>query len=79
MSAVFRNGNGGLQALERISFQVCPQEFLCVLGPSGSGKSTLLRILAGLLPGTAGEVIFNGGGRCTGRGAGWASSSRKPT
>jgi NitT/TauT family transport system ATP-binding protein len=60
LSAVFRNGNGGLQALERISFQVHPQEFLCVLGPSGSGKSTLLRILAGLLPGTTGEVVFNG-------------------
>jgi NitT/TauT family transport system ATP-binding protein len=39
---------------------VCPQEFLCVLGPSGSGKSTLLRILAGLLPSSAGEVVFNG-------------------
>jgi NitT/TauT family transport system ATP-binding protein len=49
-----------LPALERVSFQLCPQEFLCVLGPSGSGKSTLLRILAGLLPGTDGEVIFNG-------------------
>ncbi len=60
LSAVFRNGNGGLPALESISFQVCPQEFLCVLGPSGSGKSTLLRILAGLLPGTTGEVVFNG-------------------
>jgi NitT/TauT family transport system ATP-binding protein len=60
LSAVFRNGNGGLPALERVSFRVCPQEFLCVLGPSGSGKSTLLRILAGLLPSSAGEVVFNG-------------------
>ncbi len=47
LSAVFPNGNGGLPALERVSFSVRPQEFLCVLGPSGSGKTTLLRILAG--------------------------------
>lgn len=60
LSAVFPNGNGGLKALERISFSVRPQEFLCVLGPSGSGKSTLLRILAGLLRPTSGEVIFEG-------------------
>jgi NitT/TauT family transport system ATP-binding protein len=60
LSAVFPNSNGGLQALERVSFKVKPQEFLCVLGPSGSGKSTLLRILAGLLRPTSGQVIFEG-------------------
>lgn len=60
LSAIFRNGNGGLPALEQISFSVNPQEFICVLGPSGSGKSTLLRILAGLLPATEGEIFFEG-------------------
>ena len=60
LSAVFPNGNGGLKALDRVSFSVHPQEFVCVLGPSGSGKSTLLRILAGLLPATHGEVFFMG-------------------
>ena len=60
LSAVFDNGNGGLRALEDISFSVCPQEFVSVLGPSGSGKSTLLRILAGLLPPTQGQVLYQG-------------------
>lgn len=60
ISAVFPNGNGGLRALEDISFEVAAQEFLCVLGPSGSGKSTLLRILAGLLLPTSGEAFYNG-------------------
>jgi NitT/TauT family transport system ATP-binding protein len=60
VSAVFPNGNGGLHALERVTFSVSSQEFVCVLGPSGSGKSTLLRILAGLLLPTSGEVLFHG-------------------
>ena len=60
LSAIFDNGNGGLRALEDISFSVCPQEFVSVLGPSGSGKSTLLRILAGLLPPTRGQVLYQG-------------------
>jgi len=60
LSAIFRNGNGGLRALDRLSFKVQAQEFVCVLGPSGSGKSTLLRILAGLIPPTEGEVRYLG-------------------
>ncbi len=60
LSAVFANGNGGLRALENLTFSVEAQQFVCVLGPSGSGKTTLLRILAGLLPPTQGEVCFKG-------------------
>src|SRR5512139_612078 len=58
LSTVFPDNNGGLRALDGVSFEVCPQEFICVLGPSGSGKTTLLRVLAGLLEPTEGEVNF---------------------
>ena len=61
LTAVFPDNNGGLRALEDVSFEVCPQEFICVLGPSGSGKSTILRILAGLLAPTSGQVTFHEG------------------
>ncbi|MFN8402817.1 MAG: ABC transporter ATP-binding protein [Anaerolineales bacterium] len=61
LSAVFPNDNGGLRALEHISFDVKPREFVCVLGPSGSGKTTLLRILAGLIPPTSGSFTFGQG------------------
>ncbi len=63
LSVVFPDSNGGLHALNNVSFEVCPQEFICVLGPSGSGKSTLLRVLAGLLQPTRGEVDFAAGGK----------------
>jgi NitT/TauT family transport system ATP-binding protein len=59
LSAVFPDENGGLHALERISFDVHPREFVCVLGPSGSGKTTLLRILAGLISPTSGSFTFS--------------------
>ena len=59
--AVFPDNNGGLHVLEDVSFEICPQEFICVLGPSGSGKTTLLRILAGLLKPTSGLVDFGDG------------------
>ncbi|MDQ2693704.1 MAG: ABC transporter ATP-binding protein [Chloroflexota bacterium] len=61
LSVVFPDNNGGLRALQDISFEVQPREFVCVLGPSGSGKTTLLRILAGLIAPTAGSFLFGHG------------------
>ncbi|HHJ06574.1 MAG TPA: ATP-binding cassette domain-containing protein, partial [Anaerolineae bacterium] len=52
--------HGTLPAIEDVSFEVAPGEFLCVVGPSGCGKTTLLRLLAGLLPPDRGEVRLNG-------------------
>lgn len=56
----FPNGNGGLDVLKDVSFQIKAQEFLCIVGPSGCGKTTLLKILAGLLRPSEGTVIFEG-------------------
>src|SRR5215510_10383638 len=61
LSAVFPNENGRLHALDGITFDVHPREFVCVLGPSGSGKTTLLRILAGLIKPTSGSFMFGQG------------------
>ena len=60
VSAVFADPSGDLHALQELSFQVSPQEFVCVLGPSGCGKTTLLRALAGLLRPTRGEIEYQG-------------------
>ena len=58
LSVTFPDQNGGLHALEDVSFEVQPREFVVVLGPSGSGKSTLLRSIAGLLKPTRGSIHF---------------------
>lgn len=47
-------------ALDRVSFQVEPRQFVCLVGPSGCGKSTLLRLVGGLTPPTAGSIKVGG-------------------
>jgi NitT/TauT family transport system ATP-binding protein len=60
LEKVYRPGNGAVTALRDISFRTHRREFLCIIGPSGCGKSTLARILAGLEPHSAGEVLLDG-------------------
>ena len=51
----------GTLALDRLSLDVEPGEFLSLLGPSGSGKSTLLRLIAGLTEPSAGRIEWSAG------------------
>lgn len=48
------------RALDGISFQVMPGEFLGIMGSSGSGKSTLLNCIATVIAPTAGAVALHG-------------------
>ncbi|MEI9986921.1 MAG: nitrate/sulfonate/bicarbonate ABC transporter ATP-binding protein [Aliidongia sp.] len=56
---VFRGGGAsGRPVLEDVNFTLKDGEIVGCLGKSGSGKSTFLRILAGLIPATAGRVTY---------------------
>ena len=46
--------------LQNINLHVTPGTVTAVLGPSGSGKSTLARVLVGIWPDVAGNVLLDG-------------------
>ena len=48
------------KALDGISFQVMPGEFLGIMGSSGSGKSTLLNCIATVTRPDSGSITMNG-------------------
>lgn len=53
-------GHGGRPVLSGVDLAVGPGELVGLIGPNGSGKTTLLRVLAGLAPPLAGEVLYDG-------------------
>lgn len=48
------------KALDGITFQVMPGEFLGIMGSSGSGKSTLLNCIAAVIQPSGGTVAMDG-------------------
>jgi putative ABC transport system ATP-binding protein len=54
------NSNGDIHALDHISLDVAPGEWLSIMGPSGSGKSTLVNLIGCLDRPTSGEIWLDG-------------------
>lgn len=47
-------------AVDGVSFDIRPGEFVGYIGPNGAGKSTTVKMLAGILHPTSGHVLVNG-------------------
>ena len=60
VSKAFGQGPAAVHALDRVSLEAAPGEFVCLIGASGCGKSTLLNLLAGLDSPTSGTVEVDG-------------------
>ncbi len=60
VSVRFTTERGTVTALDGVSLSIKAGSFLTMLGPSGCGKSTLLRVIADLVPPSAGSVAVLG-------------------
>jgi NitT/TauT family transport system ATP-binding protein len=56
VSKQFGEGAGAVRAVDRVSFNVMPGEFVACIGPSGCGKSTLFNMIGGLLTDYEGDI-----------------------
>lgn len=55
-----RKAFGGVQAINRVSFDVSAGELLGIIGPNGSGKTTIVNLITGFVKPTSGEVYYKG-------------------
>jgi NitT/TauT family transport system ATP-binding protein len=60
VTKVYQTAGGPVESLRPLTFDIADGEFMAIVGPSGCGKSTLLKMVAGLLPVTAGEIRLGG-------------------
>ena len=50
----------GVRVLDNVNFRLSRGSVHALMGENGAGKSTLMKILCGMYPATAGEILING-------------------
>lgn len=54
-------GYDGKSVISDLTFQIKPNEYVCIVGENGSGKTTLMKCLLGLIPPLSGKITFGDG------------------
>jgi putative ABC transport system ATP-binding protein len=57
---IYRQGPAEIRAVDDLSLEIRPGEFVALCGPSGSGKTTVLNLIGGLDVPTRGSVFLEG-------------------
>jgi len=59
LTKIYQMGTQEVRALNGVSFDVQPNEYIAIMGPSGSGKSTLMNLIGCLDTPSSGTYILN--------------------
>jgi len=60
LTKIYRMGDQEVRALDGVTLDIYPGEFVAIMGPSGSGKSSLMNLIGALDRPTSGEMLING-------------------
>jgi NitT/TauT family transport system ATP-binding protein len=60
VAKVYETKNGAVEACAEVNLDIRKSEFVAIVGPSGCGKTTILKMLAGLIPYSAGTITVGG-------------------
>lgn len=56
----FTYADTGIKALQEVSFEIMPGEFVAIIGRTGSGKSTLANLIMRMYDATSGQISIDG-------------------